>query len=571
MGPPPAPARVARALRRRVRGAAAVAAAHPGHALAVVLVVTAGATLRLYGLGAESLWLDEAITAVVIERFGTLELLTAVPREQPHLPPYYVLLDLWVGLVGRSDAGLRALSAAFGVVALPFVYGLGRRLFDRRVGLLALTVAALSRFQLYYAQEVRMYALLTALTVASYYCLLRRDDPRWAGGYVLTSVGAAYVHPFGGLGVLGGLASIVLASRLRERGVDTRGWPGTAGGRRAPALVALSLVPLVVAAAHEFATGFGLTYLSRPGPAAVARSLLTFFGTWPTPAVGAVVGVLLAGSALAALAPLGAAATGVRAPTPTVGATLLVACWAAAPVVVLVAASHLLTPVFWYRYALPAAPACYLLVAAGGTALTDRVAAWLATRRQPEAGRSVAANGDGRGRHLALVLRVALVVLLVSSLVPPVVAYHTTDTRDQWDEAVDAVETRAAPGDLVLVDGCLSLFGYDRYRGRGDLAVRGVVDLNSATGGDPTPRGVIERAVRNRSTVWTVVAHASAREERRLRGAVRGTHVPARTRSFVAIEVTRYERRAGAVNGTGPDATGSVPPPAAFGCRRSLI
>jgi mannosyltransferase len=556
-----------RRLEQRWRRTAAVVRAHPGHALAVTLVTVVGVALRLYGLGTESLWVDEAITVTVLQRWGPLELLTAVPREQPHLPTYYVLLELWAGAVGRGDAALRALSAVFGVAALPFVYGLGRRLFDRRVGLLALAVTALSRFQLYYAQEVRMYAMLTALTVASYYCLLRREEPWWAAGYVVTAVGAAYVHPFGGLGVLGGLAYLGLAARLDTRGLDVSDWPGLAGDRRAPAVVALALVPLVVASAREFARGISLTYLSRPGPDEVARSLLAFFGAWPTPGVGVAVGGLLAFLGVVSLAPLALAAAGRTPPTRWTSATLLLACWAVVPVAVLVAVSHLVTPVFWYRYALPAAPACYLLVAGGGVALADRAAAWLADRGATESGAPTAADGGSR-RRLALVLRTALAALLVLSLVPSVTAYHTADQKDQWEEAVSTVESRADPGDLVLVDGCLTMVGYDRYRTRDDLAVRGVIDVESAMGVSPTPPDVVRRAVHNRSTVWTVLAHISAREERRLRGIVRETHRPARNRSYVSIEVTRYERRAGIEEGS---VNGSIPSRSAFDCRNHIL
>jgi mannosyltransferase len=572
-----------RAARRRGRRTAAAVAAHPWHALAVALVAAAGVALRLYGLGAESFWVDEAITAALVDGFGPLELVTAVPREQPHLPTYYVLLDLWAGVVGDGDAALRGLSAAFGVATLPFVYGLGARLFDRRVGLLTLAVTALSRFQLYYAQEARMYAMLTCLTVASFYCLLRRDEQRWAVGYVVTAVGAAYVHPFGGLGVLGGLCYLALARRLAERGVETAGWPGVTGDRRGPALVALSLVPLVLAAAREFAAGIQLSYLVRPGPDEVARSLLAFFGAWPTPGVGVAIGVGLAALGAAAFAPYAAAVlrpgddSGVGTADGT-GATLLVACWALTPVAVLVAVSYLLTPVFWYRYAMPAAPACYLLVGRGGVVLTDRVGSWLAARRGARRPMTAAADGGTTDPALdtatvpgpAFALRVALAACLVLALAPSVAAYHTTDTKDQWEEAVGAVESRAAPGDLVVVDGCMALFGYDRYRARDDLAVRAVVDLDSATGGGPTRPAVIRRAVQNSSTVWTVVAHISAREERRLRGLVTPTHRPAWNRSYVSIDVTRYEQRSTAdatAGGTG----GAVPPQSAFDCRDHLL
>lgn len=513
--------------RRLARGRDAVHA-RPRLTLALGALLSVGTALRLYGLGAESLWIDEAITVALIRRAGPLELLTVVPRQQPHLPTYYVLLDLWRSVTGPSDAALRAFSAVCSVLTLPFVYGIGTWLFSRRAGLLALAVAALSRFQLAYGQEIRMYALLMLLTTASFYCLLRRAERRWAAAYVGTAIAAAYVHPFGGLGVVGGLAYLAVARRS-----GTPAWPGTAGDRRAPAAVALALVPLVAAAAVEFASGFDLTFVPTPGPRFVALALQGFLGTWPNAWFGVAAAIAFAAAGVVAIA-VGAR----RWPDRAAGGTLLVVAWLTTPVLVLVAVSHLLTPVFWPRYVAGAAPAAYLLIGRG-LALV-----WPTGPSSSGAALGARLSGNRRAGRL---LRVALVALLLSTLLPSAMAYHTTDQHEEWETAVADIEDRASPDALVVVDNCMTLTAYREYAERPALDVAGVVGPESGMAVRRTPDDRVREIVRDRREVWLVLSHAVTRERERMRRLLDVRHDPTWNRSYVGIEVVRYERPA-AVN-----------------------
>jgi 4-amino-4-deoxy-L-arabinose transferase-like glycosyltransferase len=509
-------------------------------------LLSVGTALRLYGLGAESLWIDEVITVVLIRRSGPLELLTAVPRQQPHLPTYYVLLDLWRAVTGPSDAALRAFSAVCSVATLPFVYAIGARLFDRRAGLLALAVAALSRFQLAYGQEIRMYALLMLLTTASFYCLLRRAERRWAVAYLCTAVAAAYVHPFGGLGVVGGLVYLAVA---RRGGTE---WPGTAGDRRAPAAVALALVPLVAAAAVEFASGFDLTFVPVPGPRFVALALQAFLGTWPNAWLGVAAGVAFAAAGVVAIA------VGARCwPDRAAGGTLLVVVGLATPVLVLVAVSHLLTPVFWPRYVAGAAPAAYLLVGRG-LALV-----WPAG---PSAIGTGLITGLGGSRRAGRALRGVLVALLLLTLVPSTMAYHTTDQHEEWDRAVADIESRASSDALVIVDNCMTLTAYREYADRPGLDVAGVVGPEAGMGEDRTPDDRVREIVRDRSEVWLVLSHAVTRERDRMRRILDERHDPTWNRSYVGIEVVRYERPA-----VSDRAVTADPPATEMDCHEHLL
>lgn len=124
--------------------------------LAILLV---GAALRLYALGDDPFWLDEAHSA----NFTTLSFGEIVswsdPHDQGNPPGYILLLKIWTQ-VSRSDLWMRAFSALAGILTLPLVYLIGIRLFTRRVALAAMAFLALAGYHIRFSQETRTYALV---------------------------------------------------------------------------------------------------------------------------------------------------------------------------------------------------------------------------------------------------------------------------------------------------------------------------------------------------------------------------------------------------------------------------
>ncbi|MFW6082711.1 MAG: glycosyltransferase family 39 protein, partial [Chloroflexota bacterium] len=138
-----------------------------GFVLMLVAILCLAAWLRFYRLGAQSLWNDEGNSARIAER--SVSLIIEGAAGDVHPPGYYLLLSAWRGLLGESEWALRSLSAVAGVALVALTGLLGRYLFDRTSGLVAASFCAFSPLAVYYAQEVRMYALLAAFTAASLY------------------------------------------------------------------------------------------------------------------------------------------------------------------------------------------------------------------------------------------------------------------------------------------------------------------------------------------------------------------------------------------------------------------
>lgn len=166
------------------------------HWIAVSLISLTAFAVRAISLDAQSLWRDEVDSL----RFATApwpEILANFVRPGWNGPLYFLLLRGWVALVGTSAYAMRFFSLVFGVLAVPLVYVLGRRLFDRPAGLFAALLVTVSPYLAWYGQEVRMYTLVTALAILAVYGLRRAvesGNARWWTALVVAASLAFYLH-----------------------------------------------------------------------------------------------------------------------------------------------------------------------------------------------------------------------------------------------------------------------------------------------------------------------------------------------------------------------------------------
>ncbi|MBK8049481.1 MAG: glycosyltransferase family 39 protein [Anaerolineales bacterium] len=173
--------------------------------LAILLFAFA---VRTYRLDFQSLWSDEGIS--LLRAVQTLpDLLRNMPVE--HTPGYFVLLHGWLPLVGDADYATRFLSLVASTLAVALIMRLGADLQYRMNPTRALVVLsagallASSAFQVWYAQEVRMYSWLLAATLLSSWCLWRllaasgRATIGWGAGYAIATAAAVYLHMYGAL------------------------------------------------------------------------------------------------------------------------------------------------------------------------------------------------------------------------------------------------------------------------------------------------------------------------------------------------------------------------------------
>ena len=491
---------------------------------ALFCIVLVGALVRLYGLGVESLWTDELITLEYIRRYSTLELLVEIPLNQPHLPLYYVLLDLWVSVAGTSATALRLPSVLFSTLAIPVAYLVGRDLFDETAGLVAALIFAFTQFHVYHAQEVRMYSLVALLTLVSLWLFVRlfEDEAtrRTAVAYVLATLALLLTHPFAALVVLAEGAYVAFRV-LTGQWVPRSLLVGTS-------LVGVVLVPIAAVLLSRVGLGASspFPYIPPATPRLVARVVLQFFAQTSIFAATVFVSVLIVGNLTLGLTDGCVSKSLSRSPRSTLrqlrervslssapGVELLVV-WLGATMLVPIVVSWVLFPVFWPRYVLPASLGLYLLV------------------------------GRGVSRLQRPSLRVAMVLLLLVAIVP-VTAYDlTTETREQWDEATEYIEREASPGALVLVADQITERGVEHYRTRSDIEVEGVVVPGSGTGRPPATDAEIRRLLAGHDEVWLVLSHTNNSTAEHLDRVVSGEFEQKGKRKFVGVTVYHYERGA---------------------------
>jgi len=395
----------------------------------LIVVLAIAAETRFLGLADRSLWFDEAYS-VSVTHGSFLQLVWAVRLFDTHPPLYYALLKGWTLLFGSGENAVRSLSAVFGVLMVPLLYGFVRRMADREVALAAAALLAGSAFAARAAQEARMYPLLGLLALASWASLrFALGQPRarsWIA-YVATTGLMLYTHYFGFL-VLGSQV-LYLAPRLR------RDRQTVIAAVLAQVGVLLLFLPWAPAFVSQAVSGRGWpTFRPSAGPAAVVEMLGLFsFGGELFGAAGYFhvahlspwMALLLT---LPFLALVGAGIYALRGER-----AWCLACYWAAPIAAAVAVSQR-TNIFYPRYFSFLAPAWALLMAAG----LD-----LAARSLP---RLPSLRPLGRP---AIAMGVVIAALAVNAPVINGYSWEGNDTYN-WRAAAEVVTAEAAPNDYLL-------------------------------------------------------------------------------------------------------------------------
>ena len=144
----------------------------------VIFITLVGGWLRVLNPGGEGLWLDETFSLWVANH-SVADMLQWIVKIDSHPPLYYLLLHYWIALNGNTPYYARLLSALFGAATIPVIYLIGKRISGAVMGFAAAVIFALSPFNIYYAQETRMYTLLTFNAAVAIYALVRLlTDPR---------------------------------------------------------------------------------------------------------------------------------------------------------------------------------------------------------------------------------------------------------------------------------------------------------------------------------------------------------------------------------------------------------
>lgn len=193
------------------------------HVLLLATVVLTGAALRLYRLGANSLWYDEAVTAYLTNPAkvsGSDFLLRRVESVVTLGPAYYSLVRVF-SLLDQTEFALRLPSVIAGILAILCTYQIARIYSSNSVALLSSLLLCFSAYHVYFSQEARPYAMQMWFGLGSTLMLVEalKDSKllKWVLYILITALGFYFhVLSYMALMVLAQGAAVALGSRSRS-------------------------------------------------------------------------------------------------------------------------------------------------------------------------------------------------------------------------------------------------------------------------------------------------------------------------------------------------------------------
>lgn len=399
----------------------------------LIAILCLAMILRLYHIGAESLWEDE-IRSVQKTISGE-----GLPPANLLRPAYYVCLKAWM-LFGTSDAWLRSLSALFGVGSVYFTYLLGYRLSSQAAGLVAALLLALSPLAIEQSQEIRMYALgqfsgLVGTVLLAHVLENYQTRPlRW---WTIARLVTCWTAPLNSALLMPDTLLATLRLRKQPRVLAAYCiWLIILCG-----VWALSFIRLVEAT-PSYMSGF-VEKMSRPTPISFLGILRTFT-TYSSPASGEVVSVWgerFADAFVLVLAGVLVVALWKRS---QLGRLSWAFAWGYLPLVAIFAASYVTNSIWLGRYLSFTAPYLLILLAAGFV--------WIWQRWR--------------------IVAVGLITVYSIAITTGLHHYYTTENRADWRSASQIISVSETPKDAIYLFPTSDRQGLEYYY-KGSLPITG--------------------------------------------------------------------------------------------------
>lgn len=452
----------------------------------LVIIGALALAVRWIGLTRQSLWLDEAYS-VYLSAHRLPEIIGFTSGSDAHPPFYYIVLHTWMALFGSSVGAVRALSIVASIAAALMTYMVANTLASRRVALMASIMMTISAFQIWYAQEARMYALVTLATLIGFYGLVKaqRSGGFWA--WVTYSVGmlfALYLDYSAVYVMVGVVAWFTFVGR-RKQGVSLPFILSTLG-------IAVGYLPWVPSFFEQMRSVNGLIAWIDGSSGIGAINVLTDFffnlSNVNQPST-TTLGIIAAGLSLAVTA--FALWTPRHHP-----AYAILAYWVCVPLGLGLLSEFYNHPITIARTMMVVLPELFILIA-------------LATEE-------LAVHWSSVTARVELALVGLLLLALLAGNVGALTKANTTIVKEDWNGAASYVASRQQSGDLILFNAYFAQMPFDYYYHQKErsteqlVAERGyrlqesLLYTNLAQGG----QGLIStRELQSYGRVWLIVSH----------------------------------------------------------------
>jgi len=442
-------------------------------------ILLTGLLLRIYRLGAESLWLDEGVT-VYYARLGLPEIFSRIASEEFNPPLYYSLIHVWIRLAGDSEFSVRMPSVIFGVLSILMIYKTARLMAGKEVGLLAALILALNRFHVHFSQEARIYALLVFLTLLSFFYFIRLTKEFQTGsilGYLIASFFLMHTHVYA--------LFIILTQNL----YFILRWFQTAGLHQITLKrwVALQLgllilfFPWLTVLCKQFLRVQEGFWMDKPPLYWIPGAFVRYAGGYNL--ISGIFAVLLFLLACRAILKWENRNVSWRRTHANWNGLLIL--WITIPILIPFVLSHVSSPIYQIKYTIAASLAYYILIAKG-------IMLW---RSQP--------------------LKRAVIGMIVVISLTNMHLYYSSLKKECWREVARYVEFDARKNDLVLFVAGYCLDGAYEYYANDTYLVKRPFPQNTRNV-DAANIAELEPLLENHERVWLVLSHNDIHDPKNL-------------------------------------------------------
>ena len=143
----------------------------------IIIILGLAFGLRLIAIN-QSLWLDEAISANVA-KMPIGEIVKNFSIHDFHPPVYYWFLNIWNNIFGSEVVSLRVSSILFSLITVYFVYLIGKKIKNKKIGILAAFFLTINPLFVFYSQELRMYSMATMWLTIGFYFFIKIKNKKY--------------------------------------------------------------------------------------------------------------------------------------------------------------------------------------------------------------------------------------------------------------------------------------------------------------------------------------------------------------------------------------------------------
>ncbi len=251
------------------------------NSLLVLAVVLIGFVLRSINIGGRGIWYDDAFSILLANREFPQIISGTAADTMP--PVYYFMLHFW-GLISQQIWFLRMLNVILSTVVIYLVIKIVCRIANSKAALIAGILTAISPFQIYHAQELRMYVILEfallihiLLFVDLFVNANLNGNGKWkAFGLVLSGIVALFSH---------NLAVFTIAG-LNLFLIIRKDWRCFGRYMLFQIIMLIAFLPWLVFLPGQIDKIQTAFWTPKPGVVQIIQSVLTMLGTLPLTQLG---------------------------------------------------------------------------------------------------------------------------------------------------------------------------------------------------------------------------------------------------------------------------------------------